>query len=65
MMNKLLAHEKMVDAELMCIAYHLDYSLGASEEQDTDLDQILREAGLQENVTIYDNQDPKVNVSIV
>ena len=65
MMNKLLAHEKLADTELMCIAYHLDFSLGASEEQDTDLDQILRQAGLQENVIIFDNQDTNVNVSIV
>ena len=54
-MNKLLAHEKLADAELTCIAYHLDFSLGASEEQDTDVDQILREAGLQENIIILDN----------
>ena len=65
MMNKLLAHEKLVDAELMYIAYHLDFSLGASDEQDTNLDQILREAGLQENVEIFDNQDININVSII
>ena len=65
MMNRLLAFDKLGDAELSCVAYHLDLCLGASQEQDTDLDQILEEAGLQDNVTVFDNEDTNGNVSIV
>ena len=65
MMNRLLAHDKLADAELTCVAYHLDLNLGSSHQEDTDLDQILEEAGLQDNVIIYDNQDTNRNVSIV